>query len=339
MKHISPLFFFLMLSLLLSCETEIPFNGTETKPVLVVNCLASTDSVIQATVSESRFFLENNYEFPGVTDATVKLFVNGIFKENLSHTGLGVYRSIYTPVEGDEVRLNVSATGFEPVWAENAFPFATTGFQIDSTITKTETVPLTSGNYYSYGGGGGNIDYGIPTLDTIGETFSYIHEYKVRFSNPAGVPNYYRLVVHQQTLANGYPIANTYLNNFDNIVFGTKQNNLNGIFTESKLDRYNVFSDELIDGKTHTITFTYTQPFNTITDTTYKSWTVGDERSVTIDLQAISKSYYLYLVSLKALESSDPFMSEPVQIFTNINGGLGLLGTQTNKLRKFILPE
>lgn len=338
MKHFSTIFFFLMLSILLSCETEIPFNGAETNPVLVVNCLACTDSVIQATVSASRFFLSNEYEFPAVTDATVALFVNGIFTENLTHTGLGIYRGNYIPAEGDVVRLNVSATGFKPVWAENAFPIATTGFQVDSTITKTDTIPLVNGNYYNYGGGGGG-DYGNPTWDTIGTTFSYIHEYKVRFSNPGGVPNYYRLVVHQQTLANGYPLVNSYLNNFEDLVFGTKTNNLEGIFTESKTDRYNVFSDELIDGKTHTITFAYAQPFYTIIDSSYKSWTVGDERSVTIDLQAISKSYYLYLVSLKALESSDPFMSEPVQIYTNINGGLGILGTRTNKLRKFILPE
>jgi len=335
MKYISTLFYFVMLNILLSCETEIPFNGTETKPVLVVNCMACTDSIIQATVSASRFFLSNEYEFPAVTDATVALYVNGIFTENLIHTGLGVYRSNFIPAEGDVVRLNVSATGFEPVWAEEAFPIAVTDFQIDSTITKTDTMPLVNGNYY--GGSGG--DYGNPTWDTIGTTFSYIHEYKVRFSNPGGVPNYYRLVVHQQTLANGYPLVNSYLNNFDDLVFGTKTNNLEGIFTESKMDRYNVFSDELIDGKTHTITFAYVQAFNTISDSSYQSWTVGDERSVTIDLQAISKSYYLYLVSLKALESSDPFMSEPVQIYTNINGGLGIMGARTNKQRKFVLPE
>jgi len=336
MKHISILFFFLMLGILLSCETEIPFNGTETNPVLVVNCLACTDSVIQATVSASRFFLSNEDQFLAVTDATVALYVNGVFTENLIHTGLGVYRSNYIPAEDDVVRLNVSATGFEPVWAENAFPNATTGFQIDSTITKTDTTPLLNGNSYNSGGGG---DYGNPIWDTIGTTFYYLHEYKVRFSNPGGTPNYYRLVVHQQTLANGYPLVNSYFSNFDDLVFGTKNNNLDGIFTESKMDRYNVFSDELIDGKTHTITFGYAQTFNTVSDSSYKSWTVGDERSVTIDLQAISKSYYLYLVSLKALESSDPFMSEPVQIYTNINGGLGILGTRTNKLRKFILPE
>jgi len=221
MKHISTLFYFLMLSILLSCETEIPFNGNETNPVLVVNCLACTDSVIQATVSESRFFLENDYEFPAVTDAIVALYVNGIFKENLTHTGLGAYRSNYIPVEGDAVRLNVSATGFEPVWTENAFPFATTGFQIDSTITRTDTVPLTIGNTYSYGEGGG--DYLNPTLDTIGTTFSNIHTYKVRFSNPAGAPNYYRLVVYQETDANGNKLGKSYLNNFEDIVFGSKK--------------------------------------------------------------------------------------------------------------------
>ncbi len=334
MKNISTLFYFLMLSILLSCETEIPFNGTETDPVLVVNCLACTDSVIQATVSASRFFLSNDNEFPAITNATVALYVNGVFTENLTHTGLGAYRSNFIPAEGDVIRLNVSATGYEPVWTENAFTFAVAGFQIDSTITKTDTIPLLIGDYY-----GGSGDYGFPTGDTIGTTYSYIHEYKIRFSNPAGEPNYYRLVVHQQTFAKGYPLVNSYFNDFDDLVFGTKNTNISGIFTEAKIDRYNVFSDELIDGKTHTITFSYAQPFNTFIDTSYKSFTVGDKRSLTIDLQSISKSYYLYLLSLKALGNSDGFMSEPVQIYTNINGGLGIFGTRTIHPREFILPE
>ncbi|MCX6308089.1 MAG: DUF4249 family protein, partial [Bacteroidia bacterium] len=181
MKHFSIPFSFLMLCILLSCETEIPFNGPETKPVLVVNCLACTDSVIQVTVTASRFFLSNETVFKNVTNATVALYVNGIFTENLINNGLGVYQSTFIPAEGDVVKLYVSATGYEPVWAEDGFPWMAAGFQIDSTITKTDTTPLVNG---FYNGGGGDFTY--PTLDTVGTTYSYIHEYKLQFTNPAG---------------------------------------------------------------------------------------------------------------------------------------------------------
>jgi len=330
MKPLHIPFLFLMLCALFACETEIPFDGTVTDEVLVVNCLACSDSVLQANISVSRFFLEDDGEFPTVTNATVALYVNGAFVENLTNSGLGLYKSNFKPVEGDTVRLTVSASGYEPVWAEVGFPIATKGFQIDSTITKTDTTALVE----SSGGYGYEVK-----LDTVGVTYSYTHKYQIRFSDPPQESNFYRLIVREANTYLGYTNQN-YLNNFDDIVFGTKKDNLEGIFTESEYDQYNIFSDELIDGKTHTITLNYDQSFNYYYNRPeYKDPTGKLERSITIDLQTISKSYYLYLKSLKALAMADPFMSEPVQVYTNVQGGLGIMGSRTNKQRKFVLPE
>ena len=334
MKRFSILFLLPLLGFLLSCETEIPFNGAVTEPVLVVNCVACTDSALQVNVSASRFFLSSEVDFPAISNATVALYVNGAFSENLTSIGQGQYQSTYIPSEGDVVRLNVSANGYNPVWAETTFPTAVAGFQIDSTITKTDTVPLQ--NDYLNGHGG------IPpiVLDSNVTTFSYIHKYKIRFTNPAGEHNYFRLVVRQMDTKDGVYYGNSYLNDFSDIVFGTKKENLSGIVTTSNRDHYNVFSDDLIDGVSHTIDFSYTQTYTLYADTTlFKDSVSNMDWSLTIDLQAISKSYYLYLRSLKALGSSDGFMSEPVQIYTNINGGLGIFGTRTIHPRKFILPK
>ena len=334
MKRLSILYLLLMLGILLSCETEIPFNGAITEPVLVVNCLACTDSALQVNVSASRFFLSNEVDFPAISDATVALYVNNAFSENLTPIGQGQYQSTYIPSEGDVVRLNVSASGYNPVWAETDFPTAVAGFQIDSTITKTDTVPLQNDVSIGFGG--------IPSSasDSTVMTYSYIHQYKIRFTNPAGEHNYFRLVVRQMDTKDGIYYGNSYLNDFSDIVFGTKNETLSGLVTTSNRDHYNVFSDDLIDGALHTITFSYNQSFNLYTDTTVFKDTVSTaDWSLTIDLQSISKSYYLYLLSLKALGSSDGFMSEPVQIYTNISGGLGIFGTRTIHPRKFILPE
>jgi len=51
---------------------------------------------------------------------------------------------------------------------------------------------------------------------------------------------------------------------------------------------------------------------------------------LTIDLQQLSKSYYLYQKTKFASISSDPILSEPVQIFSNINGGIGILASYTS---------
>lgn len=326
-----------MLSILFSCETEIPFDGTVTDPVLVVNCLACTDSVIRADVTVSRFFLDDDGEFPSVSNATIALYVNDVFEENLAHVEQGIYQSNYRPMEGDNIRLNVSAAGYEPVWAEVGMPLATFGFQIDSTITRSDTSLNVQGSNY-YGGGDGYDNTNIK-LDTVGVRWSNIYDYKLSFTDPSGGNNYYRLVMLESTKMGEYSNSN-YLNEFDDIVFGTKKDNLEGIFSESTYDRYNIFSDDLIDGKTHIISIKYNQNFmRNYNQPDFKDTTIIYERSVTFDLQTISKSYYLYLNSLKALEIADPFMSEPVQVYTNVNGGLGIMGARTNKQRKFILPE
>jgi len=335
MKYSRSFFLFLMLSVLFSCETEIPFDGTVSDPVLVVNCLVCSDSVVRANVSVSRFFLDNDGDFPFVSNATVALYVNGAFVENLSHVEKGIYQGNYKPIEGENIRLNVSASGYEPVWAEVGIPTATLGFQIDSTITKSDTSFITMGNY-----GNSYEDYvSNPTMETVGIRWANIHEYKLTFNDPSGEKNYYRLVMFESTKSGVYMNSN-YLNDFDDIVFGTKNENLDGIFTESEYDRYNIFSDELIDGKTHTITINYQQEFNKYYEQpNNKDTSLVYERSVTFDLQAISQSYFLYLSSLKALAVADPFMSEPVQVYTNIKGGLGIMGARTNAVRKFVLPE
>jgi len=335
MKNLNILYILLILGTLLSCETEIQFNGKVTEPVLVVNALACTDSIIRTKVSLSRFFLDQEDDSPAVLDATVALYVNGTFRENLVHFEKGEYLSTYVTVQGDVIKLNVSAPGQESVWSETTVPFATADFQIDSTIVKSDTSLLiyaVSDDPYGY-----NSSY---HFDTAGVTYNYTHTYKVSFSNPVGVNNYYRLVVNSMTTFNGRISTIEYRNDIEDIVFGSGKNNLDGLFAETGYDPYNVFSDELIDGTTHTITFKHNQEFNLITNRPYYvDSTIIYERSVTIDLQAISRSYYLYLKSLKALGLADPFMSEPVQIYTNIDKGLGILGARTHQLRKFVLPE
>ena len=327
MKPISILSIIILVCAFISCETEIPFNGKETKPQLTVNCLACTDSIIKVKVTASRFFLSNETEFKVITDATIHLYVNGAFKENLVSIGEGAYESNYAPTEGDVVRVEVSATGYDATWTEETFPSAVGSFQIDTTQTNRDTIVLTRGGYG---------DSNLP-LDTVGISYNANIRFNVKFSDPSVQKNYYRLVVHYLSKYGGYNMENTYLSSFDDIVFGTKKDNLDGIITESSNDPYNIFSDELIDGKTHTISFNY--DFNINEYTIPIDPNALTSYSITVDLQSISKSYYLYLKSLNALSSSSSFLSEQVQVYTNVNNGLGIYGTRTNQLRKYILPK
>jgi hypothetical protein len=334
MKSLSILSFILLLTVLMSCETEIQFNGEETAPVLTVNCLPNTNSTLEVEVTASLFFLSNETSFKSITNATIHLYVNGILTDTLTNVGQGFYESSYIPLEGDVIRLNASAPDYEPVWTEETFPALTGTFQIDSTVTKTDTsLIIYNYGYYSEG-------YGIDQLDTVGYKYSYIHQFKIQFSNPAGQENFYRLLVHYRYTQDGYQYDENYMTGFDDIVFGTQSSSsMDGILTENNEDnQYNIFSDELIDGKTHTITFSYMQDFNFYYDNNYYGESTSIERSITIDLQSISKSYYLFLKSLNSLDGSDPFLSEQVQVYTNVQGGLGIFAPFTKRERKFNLP-
>ena len=107
----------------------------------------------------------------------------------------------------------------------------------------------------------------------------------------------------------------------------------------SSSNEYNVFSDEILNGKEYTLSFSTNQntavalpgyDLNNITRENLKT-------EVYIDLQSISKSYYLYLKSRSASSNSNNFFSEPIQIHNNVEGGIGILGSYSSNVRKINL--
>ena len=61
-----------------------------------------------------------------------------------------------------------------------------------------------------------------------------------------------------------------------------------------------------------------------------------NNQEITINLQKISHSYYLYLQTRAGIKTNT-FFAEPVQVYSNIDGGLGIMGSYTNSLVKFTL--
>jgi hypothetical protein len=333
----------LLTILLVACETEISFSGKETAPVLVINDLACSDSALEVTITASLFFLSEKNEYPKITDATVSLFVNGMYTEDLQHSGEGVYKSTYRPKEEDLIRLEVSAPGYASVNTEDVFPRRVSDLQIDSTITKSETSLLVYQSWVLEGN-----EY-IPFNDTVGVTYTLTHRYSIRFSNPPGKNEYYRLVAKTMTTlasssGSSYEWNTGYITGFDDIVFGTQSDNgMEGVITESENDAFDLFTDELIDGTTHTITFEYDQTIYVYDNDTSGIYTDSYnqetyQHSIIIDLQAISKDYYLYLKTYNSFMNSDTFLSEPVQIHTNVENGLGIFAARTGQPVRFVLP-
>jgi hypothetical protein len=313
----------------MACDKDIAFSGKETAPVLVVECMACCDSTVEAIVSGSLFFLNAQNEFPEITNATVHLLVNGYAVETLNHAGYGHYLGTYRPHEGDTLQLQVSAPGYPSVNTETVVPYRTQLLSIDTTVTQTAVKPLIF------------TSWGVPTPDTVGTTFSLLHHFEIRFTNTPGKEEYYRLVVEVYNNASTYLWSGdspTYLTDFNDLVFGTEKGSSGGgLSEETDRNPYNVFDDNLIDGKFHTLRFDYQQDFNHYfssmgyVDSTYTP-------RIVVDLQAISRSYYLYLKTLDTYRHSDGIVTEKTQIYSNIVGGLGIMGTRTRQPHSFTLP-
>ncbi|MDR2466698.1 MAG: DUF4249 domain-containing protein [Prevotellaceae bacterium] len=97
----------------------------------------------------------------------------------------------------------------------------------------------------------------------------------------------------------------------DDMVFGMNESEL----FESARNIYFVFSDELFNGKDYSLKFR----LNDLMD---------DHKRCKVVLRHISKDYYLYVRTVAA--ESDEVFSEPVQIYSNVNGGIGILAASTS---------
>ena len=72
-----------------------------------------------------------------------------------------------------------------------------------------------------------------------------------------------------------------------------------------------------------------------------EDWSYRTERiEIVVELQSISREFYLYLHSREQNRTSGGFFSEPVPIFNNINGGIGIFAGYTSSAHRFVVtPE
>ena len=321
--------------LFVSCEKDIVFKGDITDPLVVVNSYITPDSIISAHVSESRFFLNDTTSFKEISNAEVSVLVNGTFKENMTYSENGIYLGTYKPVIGETIKLVVKVPSKKDVSCEaiiNPKP----------DILSLDTTDIWTGESYQINYGSYSIDGGpaVITNDTVAIVKGHQINYTLKFKDNGSEKNYYRLVVitketyvtiNKMTNDTITEIRDNYYYNFTDVVSGNNTNNDPlSIVGNSTNNLYNVFSDELFNGKTYSLSFVTNEDVYT-----YKpGYLYGPEtpvkQTVNIFLQSISKDYYLYLKSRPVATAGTDFFSEAVQIHTNIAGGIGILGSYTS---------
>lgn len=307
-----------------SCLTEIEFDSKTLEPKLVINSINMVDSVFKVEVTSSKLIPGPDTSYiRGISDARVVLKADNQEAEELvlsnsitGAQGYSVYKSVTTKVEaGKQYSIEVSHPDYKTVSCTVEIPQRIEVLRFD-----TVTVPATSSDESS----------------KIKVT--------IRFTDPTGVKNFYRLNVfkkrgyyYERTVydQNGMPtdsiipcvyIDNEQLSNIesDDPVFNQHQDMYSELFGSSGND-YNLFTDDLIDGKTYELSF-YIDSYivNQMKETDYEH---GGFFRLNIELYTLSEEAYWYIKSVG--ESSDYMsfiLSEPVQVYSNIENGLGIFG-------------
>lgn len=303
-----------------SCSKEIEFNKKTLDPKLVVNSFCSLDSLIEVEISESRPIPGFETNFKLITNATVKLYVDGSETEQLVYKGpskSGYPCAIYggkTKVEsGKHYKLEVSHSDYK----SKATGEMLLGRRVPILNISTATIV--------------NTDINSWTPQRIKAT--------MRFSDPADEENYYRLVIgyrigkdqsYQKSNGDSILLVSVmdYTDSYSGIesddpVFSNNESADEMLF-ESSNSLYAVFTDELFNGKTYNLNF-YLSDYLTY-DLHQVDTTSRDFYIIKFELQTVTKDTYYYLKSLGSVWSSDGLFSEPVQVYNNIENGLGIFG-------------
>ena len=317
--------------LLASCEKEIEFSGEQTDPKLVMNSLLEPGQPIKANISKSFFFLDNEADTEAPDDLVAMLYVNGNLLGamtphydtvisydvwNLNEPNLGRVQKVYTheycPVAGDIIKITASADGFDDVEA-------TTSPMPNAVETQLDWEVTTWDSWY-------DGVYDTETWEIIGDSLLNISAHvnltvNITDPNPGQIDCF---KIHVSLSETGYPTQSTWrcYFDYDDPIFETALPDNEFVdFSDFNTKPQGVFTDMLFDGRSYQLKFKL-----------YIVMTVDEEDfdpdffQVPIHLQHLSKEYYNYLNTCDQGDEYNSFFAEPIQTYTNVEGGFGIVG-------------
>lgn len=310
------IYIFLLATALLtvSCEKQIDFRGDEQSPMVVVVSEPEPDNPLAVRLTYSRFFLSGG-SFKVIGNADVKVTVNGT-----TYTGVfndSVYLFPYSPVEGDSINLTVRMQN----GGDDTVVKAATRMPFRPSVTVREN----SADTYRFvlNDRPGEKNYYSMHLATIDSMVNY-YDSNGNFVYDPDDPSVVFSDTIVDTVWRAFGCSDAALTSDV-----TSSINLGG---DGYYDYYQLyFTDELFDGQNRDITVKCeaNTPYST-----YKGRKAGKSISfrVLLYIEALSKEAYLYELSRFKQQEDDIFMTEPVQVQCNIDGGLGIFGAKASRI-------
>ncbi len=299
-----------------SCESVIEFKGDGADPKPVIYSMLHPDSLIKVSVAVSHAVFDEKYEAKQITNAVVQVYRDGVLLETLKYIPPGpqsdwyptdpysrYVSSVNKPVFGSTYRIEVEIPGMGTASGEAMLP---------------ALVPIIA----------------IDTGSVIREWGERQLEVRLKFRDPAGKDDYYRLTargIGGNYLGNKgepYMPSNPVVITEADLSFGVyyeplitpkQEDDIFGMYLENT---YSLFNDELIAGKEYDLTlrYHYNRP-----DPEYYEFAHSY-----FSLHSLSRDLYLYLQSLSAhRQTRENFLAEPVMVYTNVSNGLGVVGAMS----------
>lgn len=320
-KHIFRIasFLALTLSVLTSCEKEIEFKGEQVDPKLVINGLMEPGKPAAANISKSLFFLDNEGNTLPPDDVVATLYVNGNpigvmtphydtlgsydnWDTNSSWMGrvVKVFTHEYCPSIGDVVTVTASANGFDDVEGTTSPLPNEVDVRLNGEIKEWKVWHEDDSLMYIEG--------------------KLVLLFDITDPNP-GQTDYFKLFINGWK--SDYMTENSFSCSFemDDPVFGASIDNEYVDFSDLGLRPEGVFTDALFDGRSYQLKVNMT--IYATVDEEYDP----DFFRISMSFEHISKEYYDYLNTCnQGDEVAFQFFSEPVQTYSNVRGGFGLVG-------------
>lgn len=272
---------------LISCEKYLEFEGDEAPNRLAVNGFFTDDEAMTVHVSRTQSLLDEA-SIKSIENALVELYdKNGALIETLPHDEDGYYKA--TEITGnlnENYSVKVQANGFDQVEAESSIP------NNSMTITSAEARLTDSGSNFDGSGILLEVDY---TESSVSDQYYGLVFESGYFDEATGEIDYFEI----------YP------------------DELGGISNVSAyLQNEVLFNDAIINGRSGSMEV----EVNSYYVDSYSDTPILPNRlrvtvkSYSYDSFQHQRTYAIYL------ESEFAFLATPVQVYTNVENGLGVFG-------------
>lgn len=318
------LFLLIGLAIFTSCEKEIEFNGEQTDPKLVINSLVEPGKRVEASMSKSCFFLQNPLDMQAPADLQALLYVNGVLVGGMTpfadtvwelysddYTVRSGFYNDYCAQVGDIIRITAAAHGYDDVEGTTSPLPTPVEVQAAYELTDWHSEYFHNFNYETF-------EYEEDSLLFITGTMNLT----VTLADPnPGVSDCFRLSTGLNNKYYGYPC---YLScNYNDPVFGGSFSESEFLISDIASQPEGVFTDLLFDGSSYQIKMEVYFDCQLELDDDTESFRVP------FLMEHLTKEYLNYLSTCDQGDMSMQIWAEPIQTYTNVTNGFGIVAGRT----------